>query len=664
MTVPQYIYVFAVGAYAVFFLLFARFFWWKRLAQSQHWGPRPKLTIGQVRQLAREGGRDLPRYTILVPARNEAAVIAKTIDHMAKLDYPKDHYELIVVTDEKEAAEAERRRPAAVAEVLALLRRRAAGGPSPGADEIGADAGELLTYLLTEQALREYRGSRAKRGRGQLVVPAGLAWLNRAQRHALLHAIAGELIRNNGHIAKGNLACLIERLAPGRPAAHLREESGALLGLAIPVVVAYTDLAGAGDRRLMNKMLREVARTRHRVTEEIISSLARMIGGRLGRSLDEATADAGALRRRLERAAVAALPTTQDIVEQRIAAAAGRAEAVTVKHVVVPRDFDGAYAGQCLGHDVPSTKGRALNYALSFVDPATEVCGFYDAESRPDPRTLLYVAWRRLVAPQTSRLLQGPVFQVRNLFRMSPLCKIAALYQAVSHEWYLPQLFHRLPFVGGTNLFITKDLVCGLGGYDHTILTEDLELGVRAYLKAGIWPEYLPYASSEQTPPTVRGFFRQRLRWGTGHLQVMDKLRRDNQHDRGRIRQMLHHLLVKGQLEWTLYQMATLVPPTILALYVLGWVDPNILPAGVRVALNLFTLVYFGFTFYIYLRYRGYVDMSARPRGRLGQWSVVPQLILLPLAAFMFPVPYSTAMVLKGLGREPRAWVKTPRTVE
>jgi cellulose synthase/poly-beta-1,6-N-acetylglucosamine synthase-like glycosyltransferase len=292
------------------------------------------------------------------------------------------------------------------------------------------------------------------------------------------------------------------------------------------------------------------------------------------------------------------------------------------------------------------------------------MCGFYDAESRPDPRVLLYVAWRRLTARREALVLQGPVFQVRNFFEMGPYCRVAALYQAIAHEWYLPQLFRRLPFTGGTNLYMDHLLLRDLGGYDHGILTEDLELGVRAFVDAGVWPEYLPYASSEQTPPTLRSLFRQRLRWGTGHLQVMDKLRAARHADPGRRRRLLRELFLKGQVEWTLYQLATLVPPAMVVLYALGYMDPHALPSAVHSSLSCLTLTYFGFTFYAYARYFGYLDMSSRPRSRLGWLSTLLLLVILPLAAFLFPVPYSTAMVLKSLGREPKLWVKTPRTAE
>jgi len=361
-------------------------------------------------------------------------------------------------------------------------------------------------------------------------------------------------------------------------------------------------------------------------------------------------------------------PTTQEIVERKLREYAARPGTSAVKHLVVPATFDGEYGGQCLGVEVPSTKGRALNYALTLIDGRSNWCGFFDAESRPDPLAMLYVAHRLIEgrgrAKKEPRIFQGPVFQVRNWYEMGPFCKIASLYQAIAHDWYLPALFRRLPFVGGTNLFIETRLLREIGGYDSSSLTEDLELGVRAYLKQGAWPEYLPYPSSEQTPPTFRGFYRQRLRWATGHLQVMNKVKVTTGYDETSKRKLLRTLWFKGQGEWIFYQTATLVPPAIIVLWIFDLVDPSVLSPGWHLSMNLLSTVYLGFTIYAFFRYVHLLDQSARPRRWLGQLGALAQLLVLPLAAFLFPVPYSSAMVLRSIGKGPQQWVKTPRTRE
>jgi hypothetical protein len=228
----------------------------------------------------------------------------------------------------------------------------------------------------------------------------------------------------------------------------------------------------------------------------------------------------------------------------------------------------------------------------------------------------------------------------------------------------LPALFRRLPFVGGTNLFVRPGLLRRIGGFDHELLTEDLELGTRAYLEAGEWPEYLPYPSSEQTPPTVGGYFRQRLRWGAGHLQVARKVRTSRQYEPARRRRLLWQLWRKGQLDWLGAQLIVLVPPISIVLYATGLLDPVPFGLGWRIALHTLTAAYFGFTLYMYRRYEAHMDVDARAPGLRGRLGPLLQLALLPLAAFVFPAPYSSAIVLSLIGAGPRQWIKTPRTPE
>jgi len=69
-----------------------------------------------------------------------------------------------------------------------------------------------------------------------------------------------------------------------------------------------------------------------------------------------------------------------------------------------------------------------------------------------------------------------------------------------------------LPFLGGTNLFIQKDVLFTVGGFNYNSITEDLDLGIAIYLQTDNWPYYLPFASTEQTPGNVKAFLKQRHR--------------------------------------------------------------------------------------------------------------------------------------------------------
>jgi len=659
MTVPQAIYLAAVTTYLILFLLFMRFFFWKAYADRNYWRRKPYLDRGLIVSLAEKKSRKVPFISVLVPARNEADVIAKTIDHMLALNYPSDRFEFIVATDEKELTQREEKLglwiDQAVSFTMGLLPR----------GRLAPQARDLVLGALASGCI-ELCGSGVKRST-DLFHSGVLSPLSPSERARVVSEMAGTIILSPGRQARPRLVMLLRRLHPGHSEQQLREDYPRYLSLALTVALSYWLESTPAEITEQEKVFRDLWRLTRTgsppVTADMASTLAKLLAGRVFQAV-RAQAEAGLLREHLERIARDCLPTTQDIAEEKLRSLRRKEGIPAFKHVVVPFDFDGRLGGKRTGWAVPSTKGRALNFAIGFLHPESEMCGFYDAESRPDPDILLYVAFRRLGDGKKVRILQGPVFQVRNFYQMGPFCRIASLYQAVAHDWYMPALFRRLPFVGGTNLYAETELLRAIGGYDHSALTEDLELGARAYLLYGAWPEYLPYYSSEQTPPTFNAFFKQRLRWGTGHLQVMDKIRSDSGYPADRKKPLLRQLFIKGQVEWVVYQSATFIPPLVLTLWWRGWVDPYILPEVVRWILNGFSATYIAFTVYAYYRYMPYLDTWASPRTLLGKAVVVLQLFFLPMAAFFFPVPYSSAMVLKALGKHPKTWTKTPRTRE
>ncbi|MCR4431258.1 MAG: glycosyltransferase family 2 protein [Tepidanaerobacteraceae bacterium] len=462
MELSKLIYLCIVALYIFFFLLFLRYFVWKYYSSKHYWSKRKVISTSELEELARKKARRLPMFSILVPAREEADVIGRTIEHLALLNYPKNLFEIIVITDEKE--------------------------------------------------------------------------LSSGKSH-----------------------------------------------------------------------------------------------------------------------------TTQKVVEDKIREFAARGNCPALKHVIVPYDFDGNFQGKCTGKTVPSTKGRALNYGLSFVDAEADICGFYDAESHPELDVLLYIAWDWIQSENRSRIWQGPVFQVRNFFYLSPITKIASLYQALSHEWYMPVLMKMLPFVGGTNLFIDSKLLAKIKGFDCKALTEDLEIGVRAYLAENAWPEYFPYISTEQTPQTYWAFFRQRLRWAAGHIQVIEKFKNAPEYSGPKKTRLIKTLLLKGEVEWILYQLAVLVPLAVIWLSYKGMIDPSVLPEGFRAFLKSLVFIYFGFTYYLYIA--KYYQFMAK-RGLASTLLALISLLILPAAGFLLPLPYTGALVLRALNSQPRGWIKTPRTRE
>ena len=355
--------------------------------------------------------------------------------------------------------------------------------------------------------------------------------------------------------------------------------------------------------------------------------------------------------------------TTQDVVEESLKELAARKNCPVLKHFIVPYDYDGRVEGIRLGREVKSTKARALNYGLNYINQQTTICSFFDAESRPEPHILRYLAASYIDSGGEQKLWQGPVFQVRNFYQIGPINKAIALFQALAHEWYLPILMKHLPFLGGTNLHVERELLLTIGGYDPTALSEDLELGVRAYLETKHWPEYIPVVSTEQTPATYKAFFRQRLRWGSGHLQVYDKIRTSTSYPDNIRLPLLRTLYWRGHAQWFFYQALVMAPYVILILTLQGKLSPSSIPQEIKFALSWLTPIYFSFTFYLFYRFRQYINFSVSPRGILRFLPVV-QLAIVPIAGIFIALPFTSALILRTLHRQPQSWVKTPRTKE
>jgi glycosyltransferase XagB len=79
--------------------------------------------------------------------------------------------------------------------------------------------------------------------------------------------------------------------------------------------------------------------------------------------------------------------------------------------------------------------------------------------------------------------------------------------------------------LGGNTVFVRRDLLDRVGGWDVACLTEDADLGIR--LSALGEPIRVIYNSRwvtrEETPHTVRSLVKQRTRWHQGFLQVLGK---------------------------------------------------------------------------------------------------------------------------------------------
>jgi cellulose synthase/poly-beta-1,6-N-acetylglucosamine synthase-like glycosyltransferase len=425
VTSAQWLYVAVLVIYAILFLVFLRMFVWKNYAQKNFYDKRPKdLSPERIAAMAAEKGVEIPRFSLFVPARNEADVIEKTIDHLARLRYSPDHYEILVVTDEKEAQAAAEERAQIVADLRAFLAGDSAWNGSARHEAV-------LFALLSHLALEE--GKSAERTVGAHLSIQELLKLPAAPRQEALQEIALTLNSRKRKLDRDQMIGIIRRCFPNLTEAEITSLYPLFLSFAIPAVIAAAELKQEKWEGVSDQIITHAAQAKQPLTKKVLTSLAEIISAQIVSRIGETAEEQ--LNAWLQEACVWAIPTTQEIVERKRLQFAGNRTMPTLKHVIVPWDFDGYVDGVCTGHYVPSTKGRALNYAFRFADERAEVWGFYDAESRPDKDVLLYVAWRRLTVGDKFQIAQGPVYQIRNFWKTSFLCKIAGLYQAVSHEW-------------------------------------------------------------------------------------------------------------------------------------------------------------------------------------------------------------------------------------
>ncbi|MBL8162010.1 MAG: glycosyltransferase [Anaerolineae bacterium] len=214
------------------------------------------------------------------------------------------------------------------------------------------------------------------------------------------------------------------------------------------------------------------------------------------------------------------LPTTRDEAESCIRkldeGIRGRFEIV-----VVPAP---AYVN-LLGRKEPTTKPRALNYALfctiddKYKDYA--YCVVYDAEDRPEEDQLLK-ALKRFTDPEAGMV---GCLQAKLSYENLNDNWIISLFKTEYSAWFeifLPGLHrygHVIPLGGTSNHFRIKTLK-QLGGWDAYNVAEDCDLGVWIARTPELQVEILDSTTWETVNGKLRPWILQRSRWIKGYMQT------------------------------------------------------------------------------------------------------------------------------------------------
>ena len=164
--------------------------------------------------------------------------------------------------------------------------------------------------------------------------------------------------------------------------------------------------------------------------------------------------------------------------------------------------------------DAPlKTKPRAMNYALDFCRGS--ILGVYDAEDAPEPGQIRQVVERFHSRGPTLGCVQG-VLDYYNC-RRNWLARCFTVEYATWFRLILPGLEALgLPIpLGGTTLFVRRDVLEQVGAWDAHNVTEDADLGMRL-ARHGYRCEFVATVTHEEATCHPWRWVRQRSRWLKG----------------------------------------------------------------------------------------------------------------------------------------------------
>lgn len=163
------------------------------------------------------------------------------------------------------------------------------------------------------------------------------------------------------------------------------------------------------------------------------------------------------------------------------------------------------------------TKPRALNYALNFCRGS--IVGVWDAEDEPDPDQLHRIAEGFATAAPEVACLQGVLdyYQPKTNW-------ISRCFTIEYGSWFRAVLpgMARIGLVvplGGTTMFIRRDALEAVGGWDAWNVTEDADLGMRL-ARRGYRTEVIETVTREEPNCRARSWIKQRSRWHKGYFMT------------------------------------------------------------------------------------------------------------------------------------------------
>src|SRR5438132_3463296 len=171
-------------------------------------------------------------------------------------------------------------------------------------------------------------------------------------------------------------------------------------------------------------------------------------------------------------------------------------------------------------NDQPINKPHGLNLGLRIAHG--DVVTIFDAEDEPHP-DILNILNTTILTEDVDVVQSGVQLMNHNTKWFCFLNVLEYFF------WYKSSMhfFARVGMtpLGGNTVFVRRELMEQLGGWDETCLTEDADLGIRLNLSHArvriIYDD--EFVTREETPHTMKQFIKQRTRWNQGFLQILFK---------------------------------------------------------------------------------------------------------------------------------------------
>lgn len=170
--------------------------------------------------------------------------------------------------------------------------------------------------------------------------------------------------------------------------------------------------------------------------------------------------------------------------------------------------------------DPPINKPHGLNVGLSHA--TGDVVTIFDAEDEPHQDILQVV--NTVMVNERAPVVQCGVQLMNYADRWFSALNVLEYFFWFKSRMHYHAAVGMVP-LGGNTVFIRRDLLQRMNGWDQHCLTEDADIGIQ--LSAARVPIRVLYDDSyvtrEETPPSVGQFVKQRTRWNQGFLQVLGK---------------------------------------------------------------------------------------------------------------------------------------------